>query len=54
MGLKKDTVKTVRTNGDLMKALEKKGWSAQKIFDFALDQLADIKTDVRIRVKKKA
>jgi len=48
--MKKDLVKTVRINSKIAKALEKQGWSVQKLLDDALQK--KVKTKVSIQVEK--
>lgn len=46
----KDLSRTVRINSTALKALEEKGWSTQKIVDWAMGKLK--KSDVKPKAKK--
>ena len=47
--MKKDVAKGVRVNGEVMKALEKEGWTAQKLIDWAIDRKVRIKTTIEVK-----
>jgi hypothetical protein len=46
----KDLTRTVRVNGNALKDLEAKGWSTQRIVDWAMKRLK--KGDVKPQAKK--
>lgn len=47
--MKKDISKGIRVNGEVMKALEKKGWTAQKLIDWAIGQKVKVKTTIEVK-----
>ena len=47
--MKKDLVKTIRVNSEIMKALEKKGWTIQKLVDDAIAKKVKVKTTIEVR-----
>lgn len=49
MKLTKDARKTLRFNSEIMEGLEARGWTAQKIMDWAIEQLADVKLSVKAK-----
>jgi len=51
--MKKDKIKSVRVNGDILKLLEKQNWTAQKLFDWAIAQKVSIKTKIKVKGDKK-
>ena len=50
--VKKDKATTVRFNSEILSALKRGGWSVQKVFDWAVQQLLDVKSEVRAKKKK--
>lgn len=50
--MNKDKVKTIRVNGEILKTLERDGWSVQKLFDWAVNQKVKIETTIKLKGKK--
>lgn len=46
--MKKDTVKTIRINGEILKALERKGWTVQRLLDDAISKKVEVKVTIKI------
>jgi len=47
--MKKDLSKNIRINSDILKALDKSGWSVQSLLDWAIDQKLKIETKVTVK-----
>lgn len=47
--MNKNTVKSIRVNDKLMKLLERKGWTAQKLFDWAISQKVEVETKIKVK-----
>lgn len=51
--LKKDKSIGVRINSEVLEKLKSKGWTVQKIFDFALSEIVGIDVSEKIKIKLK-
>lgn len=47
--MNKNTVKSVRVNDKILKVLERKGWTAQKLFDWAISQKVQVQTKIKVK-----
>lgn len=47
--MNKNTVKSVRVNDKILKLLERKGWTAQKLFDWAISQKVQVQTKIKVK-----
>jgi len=50
--MKKDKTKSVRVNSQVIEALEKRGWSAQSLIDWAISQHIDVNTTIKVKKGK--
>lgn len=50
--MKKNRVKSVRVNDQVLKLLERKGWTAQKLFDWAISQKVKVETKIKVKGRK--
>jgi hypothetical protein len=51
--MNKNTVKSVRVNDKILKLLERKGWTAQKLFDWAISQKVKVETKIKVKGRLK-
>lgn len=47
--MKKDLTRSVRINRVILEALEKNGWTLQKLLDDIVERVVEVKTTVRIK-----
>jgi len=47
--MNKNKVKSVRVNDKILKMLERKGWTAQKLFDWAISQKVSVETKIKVK-----
>jgi predicted DNA-binding protein len=50
--MKKDKTTSIRLNSEVYEILKKKGLTPQKIFDDAIKQLVEVKTNVKFKGKR--
>lgn len=51
--MNKNTVKSVRVNDKVLRLLEKNGWTAQKLFDWAISQKVKVETKIKVKGSNK-
>lgn len=54
MKLPKDARQTVRYNSDLYVKLKEKGWTVQKLLDWAIAQQSEVTTAITVKKPKKS
>lgn len=47
--MKKDLVKTVRINSEILKVLQREGWTVQKLLDDAINKKVKVRTTVEVK-----
>jgi len=50
--MNKNTVKTIRVNDKILKLLKSEGWTAQKLFDWAVQRKVQVETKIKLKGKK--